>query len=82
MLILSSIVKPLPPKRNNNHKNKKHLMNVHKSFQNTIKLDMEYIEKNCNSEDNDVDTECILRWERISSVSTLAKDVLKKLSTL
>uniref|UniRef100_A0A6C0CTU7 Uncharacterized protein n=1 Tax=viral metagenome TaxID=1070528 RepID=A0A6C0CTU7_9ZZZZ len=53
---------------------------MHKSLQKSIKQDLKYIEDNCN---NDIiDIECIIRWDRIASISKSTKDLLKKYISL
>ena len=62
-------------KCNTQNKHKVHIQNMHKSLQKSIHQDLQYIEENCN---DDIDIECVIRWDRIASISKSTKDLLKK----
>jgi hypothetical protein len=80
VLCLSSIIPPQKPPSHSKTLQKNHLRNMHKSLQKSIKQDLKYIEDNCN---NDIiDIECIIRWDRIASISKSTKDLLKKYISL
>lgn len=80
VVCLSSIIPPQKPPSHSKILQKNHLRNMHKSLQKSIKQDLKYIEDNCN---NDIiDIECIIRWDRIASISKSTKDLLKKYISL
>ena len=77
VLCLSSITPPQKSPSHSKSLQRNHIKNMHRSLQKSIRQDLQYIEDNCNNDDN-IDIECIIRWDRISSVSKSTKDLLKK----
>ena len=69
IVALSSYV-PLDNKRLN------HIKNVHKNLHKVIQNDVKYIGDNCYEEHTH---ECIVRWERVHSMSKSAIDLNKKI---
>lgn len=76
VLCFSSIIPPQKPPCHSKTLQRNHIKNMHRSLQKSIKQDLQYIEDNCNNDD--IDIECIIRWDRISSVSKSTKDLVKK----
>lgn len=80
MLVLASLPKPKPQlshKKNicQHGNNTKHILNMHKGLLKCIKDDIVYIEQNCTDK---LDVECVVRWDRIASISKSTKDLLNK----
>ena len=87
MLVLSLQQPSIPPKQNRNRtQNKntspvrnqnrhKHIQNLHNNLQKSIKVDLNYIEQHCGDK---LDIECMIRWDRVASVSKSTKALLIK----
>ena len=77
--IIASSINPRPTPhtkaRDLYRKKELHIKNVHKSLQKSIQNDLHYIKEHCS---DDIDMECIIRWDRIASISKSTKDFLKK----